>query len=164
MSSTKILCFLSINECKYVPSSGICGDHRTLSFIQDLFGPIARAYTKMFKKAFEKCEGEFFGLRDFYRFDYFFSLVYHTHSWFVSDCSIIKCICRFAEKSQSRPSKEELQRAILQNFGGLDGVDPLAVFSEALHTDLRASGAEFSHCSPLALIEENLHNCIESKR
>ncbi|ELT95387.1 hypothetical protein CAPTEDRAFT_208661 [Capitella teleta] len=121
---------------------GICGDNKTRGLIQHIIGPIAKSYSKMFDEAVEKCKEEFFGLRDFY--------------------GLVKAICRCVKHSQLPPTNQELRRAILQNFGGLDCVNPLEVFSKTLDVDLRRSAGDTIDCSPLALIEENLNNCIAS--
>ncbi|ELU09101.1 hypothetical protein CAPTEDRAFT_223578 [Capitella teleta] len=121
---------------------GICGDDKTRGLIQHIIGPIAKSYSRMFDEAVEKCKEEFFGLRDFY--------------------GLIKAICRCVKRSQEAPTNRQLRRAILQNFGGLDTVNPLEVFSRTLEIDLRRSAGDTIDCSPLALIEENLNNCIAS--
>lgn len=94
---------------------GICGDEDVLDLTAELFEPFSELYTKIFDEALKKCQQEFFGLRDFY--------------------SLVKNICRRVKNTRERPTPEDLRRAILQNFSGLDGINPLKIFSDIMKWD-----------------------------
>ena len=69
---------------------------------------MALAYLELYNSALEI--REFFGLRDFY--------------------SLVKMVYGFAKRSGERPTWLQLEHAIRRNFGGLDNVEPVEVFSK----------------------------------
>ena len=50
----------------------------------------------------------------------------------VSFNSLVKMIYGFAAKSRQPPNWSEMEHAIRRNFGGLDNVNPLQVFSSKI--------------------------------
>ncbi|ELU02735.1 hypothetical protein CAPTEDRAFT_201549 [Capitella teleta] len=124
-------------------AEGICGDKNNLSLVKHLLRPIAQSYNRIFDEAIERCKEEFFGLRDFY--------------------GLIKTVCHSVANTRKQPTAIQLKRAVLQNFGGLDGVDPLQVFSNIFPIEQSHFVEHDIDCSPLSLIKENLQHSIASE-
>lgn len=113
---------------------GICSglsECGVLRYLNHIFEPLARAYQAISKRHIESnaTKKEFYGLRDFYRLDFFFTKTNFSYKCaLISPYSLIKmlyCIC----KSHGRmPSLPEIRHAILRNFGGIEGSDPCEEF------------------------------------
>lgn len=91
-------------------AKGICSsDAMVLEKVREFFQPFARAYLNVCKR-----QGKgFFGLRDYY--------------------SLIKMVFAMAKTTEQRPSAEQIVEAVLRNFSGKDGVNPVEVFTNRLH-------------------------------
>ena len=123
------------------------------ALILPLISPLAAGYAQLYKEqkhfaTLKECgREEFFGLRDFYRFDIlegFFKIDSFTrffndeYTWKLCAlgdlrllslyASLIKMVYAIAAKSQQRPRWHELEHAIRRNFGGLIEGDPVETF------------------------------------
>ncbi|XP_062387528.1 E3 ubiquitin-protein ligase rnf213-alpha [Sardina pilchardus] len=98
------------DETELIESAkGICSsDRMVLEMVRDFFKPFARAYLNVCKR-----QGKgFFGLRDYY--------------------SLVKMVFAMAKTSNQKPGAEQIVEAVLRNFSGKDGVNPVKVFTERL--------------------------------
>ena len=67
-------------------------------------------------------------------------------------------VTSFCHQTSKPPTWYELRHAILRNFGGLDGVEPVTTFARNItniHKDVPKVATD-PECSPIALIEVSL--------
>ena len=84
---------------------------------------------------------EFFGLRDFYRYDENFCLYNHdllytcttSKLYFLPYYSMVKMLYWMCEEAKCNPNVSQINHVVLRNFSGYEGFDPLEMFSELQH-------------------------------
>ncbi|XP_052062680.1 E3 ubiquitin-protein ligase rnf213-alpha-like isoform X2 [Mytilus californianus] len=94
-------------------AKGICTTkkQKVLKYIDPMIPPMADSYLALFKEASTEMR-EFFGLRDFY--------------------SLLKMLYGFVSESKRKPTWFQIKHSILRNFGGLENVKPVDIFSKKL--------------------------------
>ncbi|XP_066547032.1 E3 ubiquitin-protein ligase rnf213-alpha [Amia ocellicauda] len=96
--------------------------------IEPLIPDLARFYMKVL----EEQKSEFFGLRDYY--------------------SLVKMILCYVQEKKSKPSNRDIARAVQRNFGGLESINILNIFSKCLYLD----SLDELIVSSVDLLKENL--------
>jgi len=136
--------------------SGICQtDEFVETLIRPLIQPMSESYLEVFDLATNsetsKEKREFFGLRDFYRYNCWrffsnFEHIYNAHNNIMDlihnrQClhccthfgfSLVKMVYGFVERSKKKPTWWEMLHAIRRNFGGLDEINPELCFRKHL--------------------------------
>ena len=120
------------NEFYSITCRSICSSDGTkLPYCEKLLGPLAKGYLKLCETTMDI--KEFFGLRDFYRFDWNNIPVIISFSClkkYFPFISLIKIIYAVSKHYQNSPSWADLQRAILRSFSGLETINAIEIFRE----------------------------------
>jgi len=75
--------------------------------------------------------------------------------------SLVKMVFGFASRSNSIPTWNELQHAILRNFGGLDDIKPVEVFAKHLRQidrDAEVRSVDVQLCNAVYIYNKHLKN------
>ncbi|KAI8513635.1 hypothetical protein Bbelb_079590 [Branchiostoma belcheri] len=112
---------------------GICeNDDHVLASMKTLLPHLCEAYLKLYNSQ----DREFFGLRDFY--------------------SLVKMVYGFCKRSERPPTKAQVVHAVLRNYGGRDGMDPLQEFEQVLGTLPDDKRADDPDCTPSGLVQASV--------
>ena len=117
-----------------VSAQGICHNNDAVKRrLSDYFEDLAKAYHDICSKQTR----QFFGLRDFYRYNNKCTSFVIPSSKFYPN-SLIKMLYWMCEKTNKLPTGPQLVHAIKRNFGGLkeDKLDPEKMFWDLLPGDI----------------------------
>ncbi|XP_062570768.1 E3 ubiquitin-protein ligase rnf213-alpha-like isoform X2 [Saccostrea cucullata] len=136
---------------------GICSTNEEVrELLEDLIPKLAKGYLQVFQKTITTGElfgttsrdqlkaREFFGLRDFY--------------------SLVKMMFAIASRSMEIPTPKDIAYVIRRNFGGLQGLDPVAEFSDYVDELQEFKDEEDGFAADVALVRKCLeHGSVESE-